>query len=345
MFCLSTQALPEGFELSVLTDDVEDARQMIESPAGHIYVGSRRAGNVYAVVPNDSKTSADVTLVASGLPMPSGLTLVGDDLIIAALNQVIRIRDIDNVYDSSPELEVITDKLPSDRHHGWKYVETDGEGNIYFNVGAPCNNCLSEDERYASIVKMNLATTETSIYAHGVRNSVGFAWHPVTGLLWFSDNGRDWLGPERPLEEINVVSTPGEHFGYPFVHDAGLLDPEFGEGKDPKDYTPPVFYIRAHSAALGIAFYTADQFPERYRHALFVAEHGSWNHMPAEPRGYRVSVLIQTENGLEYEPFADQWFVDGKVTGRPNDVIVLSDGSLLISDDQQGAIYRVTSDR
>lgn len=342
VFSYSVQALPDGFELTVLTDDVENARQMVQSPSGIIYVGSRQVGNVYAVVPNESNNDADVTLIVSGLLMPSGLTLVNGDLIIAAVNQVIRIPDIDNVYATSPDFEVITATLPSDRHHGWKYVEADSEGNIYFNVGAPCNICLSDDERYASIMKMNLATKHTSIYAHGVRNSVGFAWHPVTGLLWFSDNGRDWMGPDRPLEEINVVSTPGEHFGYPFVHDAGLLDPEFGEGKNPKDYTPPVFYIRAHSAALGLAFYTADQFPERYRHALFIAEHGSWNHMPAEPRGYRVSVLIQSDNGLDYEPFADQWLVDGKVSGRPNDVIVANDGSLLISDDQKGAIYRVT---
>lgn len=335
-------ALPPGFELTTLTDAVPNARQMVESPSGVIYVGSRQVGSVYAVVPNADKTDAAVTVVAKDLPMPSGLTLLGDDLVIAALNRILRIRNIDEVYREQPDLETITDDLPTDQHHGWKYLEHDPEGYLYLNVGAPCNVCLRDDPRYASIVRLNPADGATTIYAHGVRNSVGFAWHPETAQLWFSDNGRDWMGPEVPLEEINVVSNPSEHFGFPYVHAGVVMDPEFGQGKSPEDYVKPKFYIRAHAAALGIAFYTGSQFPDEYRNALFVAEHGSWNHAPREPRGYRVSVILETANGLHYEPFADQWLVDGRVSGRPNDVIVLKDGSLLISDDQQGSLYRVT---
>lgn len=334
--------LPPGFELTTLTDAVPNARQMVESSSGTIYVGTRQVGSVYAVVPNEDKTAASVSVVATDLPMPSGLTMLGDDLIIAALNQVLRIRDIDMVYADQPVLETITDDLPSDLHHGWKYLDHDAEGFLYLNVGAPCNVCLRDDERYASIVRMNPETGATTVYAHGVRNSVGFAWHPVSGQLWFSDNGRDWMGPEIPLEEINVATAPGQHFGFPYIHAGVVVDPEYGAGKSPEDYVKPTFYIRAHAAALGIAFYTGDQFPSDYENALFVAEHGSWNHAPGKPRGYRVSVIRATSAGLHYEPFADQWLIDGRVTGRPNDVIVLSDGSLLISDDQQGALYRVT---
>ena len=319
-----------------------DARQMVESPSGIIYVGSRRAGDVYAVVPNEDKTAADVTIIASGLPMPSGLTMLGDDLIIGALNRVLRIRNVDDVYADEPDLETITDDLPDARHHGWKYLDHDAEGFLYLNVGAPCNTCLSDDERFASILRMDAETGETTVYAHGVRNSVGFAWHPTTKLMWFSDNGRDMMGPEIPMEEINVVTTPGEHFGYPFVHAGVVLDPKFGAGIDPEDYVKPTFYIRAHAAALGLAFYTGDQFPKEYEHALFVAEHGSWNHAPGEPRGYRVTVIRESESGLRYDVFADEWFANGIVSGRPNDVLMLRDGSLLISDDQNGAVYRVT---
>ena len=336
------QALPEGFEINVLTTEVPYARQMAQSANGTIYVGSRGPGNVYAVTPTNDYARASVEIVASGLTLPSGIAIVENDLIIAALNEVLRISNVDESPGSCRELELITDKLPSDRHHGWKYLEADTDSNIYFNIGAPCNTCLSADEQYATIVQMNMDSGNYSIYAHGVRNSVGFAWHPVTNLLWFSDNGRDWMGSEMPFEEINVVTEPGQHFGYPFIHAGLIKDPEFGEGKDPDDYEKPVHDIRAHSAALGLAFYTADMFPDEYTNALFIAEHGSWNHAPGPPRGYRVTVLFEESDDLRYEVFFDDWSVVDKSTGRPNDVLVAADGSLLISDDGNGAIYRVT---
>lgn len=335
-------ALPEGFELSVLVDGIPDARQIAESPNGVLYVGSRREGNVYAVSFSDVESGPQVNVVASGLKLPTGIAMLGNDLIIAALNEILRIRNVDSVYKQNPQLELITDSLPTRTHHGWKYLETDDDGFLYFNVGAPCNVCLEEDPRFSSILKMNSETGESTIYASGVRNSVGMSWHPETKQLWFSDNGRDWMGPEIPFEEINVVTKPGEHFGFPFVHAGSLLDPEFGQDVDIDDYTKPVAYIRAHSAALGIDFYTGDQFPPEYKNALFIAEHGSWNHAPGARRGYQVSVLIKTESGFEYRPFADRWLVHGTVEGRPNDVLMLQDGSLLISDDHTGSIYQVT---
>ena len=314
---------------------------MVESASGNIYVGTRRQGTVYAVVPNADKSDAQVHVVARGLPMPSGVTLLDGDLIIAALNLVLRIPDIDNVYANSPELETIADNLPDATHHGWKYLDHDDEGYLYLNVGAPCNICLSDDERFATILRMDPSTGDTTIYARGVRNSVGFTWHPTTGLMWFTENGGDMMGPEVPLEEINVVTNPGEHFGYPYIHAGVVKDATYGADKDPEDYTKPTFYIRAHAAPLGLAFYTGSQFPAEYRNALFVAEHGSWNHAPGPPRGYQVSVVRESESGFTYDVF-ETWLQDGNVSGRPNDVITLRDGSLLISDDQNGALYRVT---
>ena len=176
-----------------------------------------------------------------------------------------------------------------------------------------------------------------------MRNTVGLDWHPETGELWFSDNGRDWLGDDLPPEEINRATGAGAHYGYPYVHGEDILDPGFGAGHDPADYVPPEIMIQAHSAALGLAFYTGEQFPESYRHALFIAEHGSWNR--SSKVGYRVSVVRFGAAGPAYEPFLDLWLKGEKVSGRPNDVLVSRDGSLLISDDKAGAIYRVTYQR
>lgn len=332
-------APPDGFDFQLFTDEVPNARQMAVSENGMLYVGTRRVGVVYAVKGLHAKDAMEVTVVDSGLVMPSGLAMLGDDLIVAALNRVLRYRNIDSTYTQNPEPEVITDSLPDAVAHGWKYVSVGPDGFLYLNVGAPCNICESADERFASIVRMNPDTGETSVYAHGVRNTVGMAWHPDTKELWFSDNGRDWMGDDVPHEEINVVKKPGGHFGYPYVHADDVLDPEFGRGVDVDDYERPVVNIQAHSAALGIDFYTHSQFPERYRGALFVAEHGSWNR--SKRVGYRVSVVLNTEEGLSYEPFIDHWLKDEKISGRPNDVLVLPDGTLLISDDYAGAIYRV----
>ena len=329
--------------MTVLTDEVPTARQLAESENGTIYAGSRGTGVVYAVIPNETKTAATVKIIARNLFVPTGIVLHEGDLYIAALNQILRIPDVDNNLDS-PQIETITDALPDARHHGWKYLTIDEDGALYFNVGAPCNVCERDDERFATILRLDPTSGETSIYARGVRNSVGFAWHPTTGDLWFTDNGRDMMGPEVPLEEINVVTEAGQHFGFPYVHAGITPDPEFGTDKNLDQYVAPIYAIRAHSAALGIDFYTADQFPENYHNALFVAEHGSWNHAPGPPRGYRVSVVKETPEGLMYEPFVDEFnTTEGEDSrGRPNDVLMLRDGSLLISDDAKGKIFRVT---
>ena len=333
-----TDTVIGDFRLSVVTDAVPGARQLAQTESGLLLVGSLRDGNLYAVVTRPGE-EAEVVTFAEGLTLPSGLALIGADLYVGALDRVLRYHAIEQTFRDNPQPELVTDALPDERHHGWKYLSVGPDGFLYVPVGAPCNICASADPRFASILRMNPDTGETTIYAAGVRNTVGMAWHPETGEMWFSDNGRDWLGDDMPPEEINRVRAAGAHYGYPYVHGGDIPDPEFGAGHDPADYVPPEVKIQAHSAALGLAFYTGEQFPASYKHALFIAEHGSWNR--SSKVGYRVSVVRFGASGPMYEPFLDLWLKDGKVSGRPNDVLVSRDGSLLISDDKAGAIYRV----
>jgi len=338
------------FTLEVVTDDVPGARQMAEAPDGTLFVGSYDAGRLYAVIPAEDG-DAEVVVVDEGLNRPSGVVLVGTDLYVAAVNRILRYADLANTFRDSPEPAVVTDSLPTDRHHGWKYLAVGPDGDLFVPVGAPCNICeRADDERYASILKMDPDTGETTVYAHGVRNSVGLGWHGPTGRLWFSENGGDWLGDDIPADEINVVDSPGAHYGYPYFHAGDVRDRRYGAGKDPADYVLPEFKVQAHSAVLGIKFYQGDQFPARYCGAMFIAEHGSWNR--SSKVGYRVSVLrfadpkAPTGAGAVYEPFVDVWLNGETQTGRPNDVLVSRDGSLLISDDRdgriRGAIYRIS---
>ena len=337
---LAKLKLPPGFSIRVVTAQVENARQMALASDGTLYVGTRRAGKVYAVPKALGDEPPQVIALAEGLTMPSGLAVRNGDLYVAALNRVLRFSGIGRRLAPNASYTLVTDRLPDHRHHGWKYIKFGPDGQLYVPVGAPCNICLSEDARFASILRMNPDSGAAEIYAQGVRNSVGFAWHPETGHLWFTDNGRDMMGDDIPAEEINLAAGPGLHFGYPFWHATDVPDPEFGDQATAEEYQPPVLELQAHCAALGVAFYTGEQFPQRYRNALFVAEHGSWNR--SSKVGYRVGVVLFEDGAPRYEPFATGWLQGEKNWGRPNDVLVAPDGSLLISDDQAGAIYQVT---
>ena len=339
---ISSLSLPPGFKIEVVSDDVPNARQMALSDTGVLYVGSRRAGNLYAVTGAFSTDTSEVKVqtIASDLVMPSGLVWHKGSLYVGALNRVLRYDDIDNKLASPPEPVVIANNLPDKKHHGWKYLNMGPDDALYVPVGAPCNICKSKDPRFASILRMDPATGETSIYAEGIRNTVGMAWHPERGELYFTDNGRDMLGDDVPQEEVNRVTSPGRHYGYPYIHAGTISDPEFGKDHKPSEFEPPLLKIQAHSAALGIDFYTGKSFPQRYQNALFIAEHGSWNR--TKKVGYRVSVMFETDEGPQYAPFITGW-LDGQASwGRPNDVLATPDGNLLISDDQTGTIYRVS---
>lgn len=336
----SQLSLPPGFAITLVTDAVPNARQMALADDGTLYVGSRRAGNLYAVRNWNDPTQLVVHRIDEDLVMPSGLVWHNGDLYVGALNRILRYPNVGANLEQVAPPEVITDALPSERHHGWKYLSMGPDGALYVPVGAPCNICKSADPRFASILRMDPKTGATTVYAEGVRNSVGLAWHPTTGKLWFTDNGRDSMGDDVPADEINVAETAGSHFGYPYIHAGDVADPKFGKGHNAQDYQLPTVKVQAHSAALGIDFYTGNQFPERYQGALFVAEHGSWNR--SAKVGYQVSVVFDTPNGPQYAPFITGWLKGEENWGRPNDILATPDGALLISDDQTGAIYRVS---
>lgn len=335
-------SVPPGFSIEKLNFDVPNARQMALSPAGTLFVGTRREGKVYAIPRALSDADAPVITLFADLTMPSGVAVHQGDLYIAAVSQILKVENIEQKLQANPAHSVLVNNLPTETHHGWKYIKFGPDGALYVPVGAPCNICLSEDERFASLLRMDPTTGESQIWARGIRNTVGFAWHPKDSALWFTDNGRDMLGDDIPPEELNVISKPGEHFGYPFMHSTDIKDPEFGDHAQAKGLTmtPPKLNIQAHSAALGMTFYNAQQFPKSYQNTLFIAEHGSWNR--SSKVGYDVSMVTADDLGqLQRQPFITGWLIDESAWGRPNDVIVAPDGSLLVSDDQQGVIYRV----
>jgi glucose/arabinose dehydrogenase len=337
-----TLTAPTGFSVETLPFAVPNARQMALTDNGSLIVGTRRGGSVYAIQGALTEIQPTVVELFRDLTSPSGLTVHNGDLYIGAVSRIIQVPDIDANLTPNPAHRVITESLPDKTHHGWKYLKFGPDGKLYVPVGAPCNVCLSDDPRFASILQMDPATGSTKIWAHGIRNTVGFDWHPETGEMWFSDNGRDMLGDDVPSEELNVSSTAGQHFGFPYVHAGDIPDPEFGKqpGANTIDFVAPKVKIQAHSAVLGLTFYTATQFPEQYQGAIFLAEHGSWNR--GEKVGYRVSsVRINDDGSTDYAPFVSGWLNGQSVSGRPNDVLVTPNGDLLISDDQQGVIHRV----
>ncbi len=341
--------LPEGFSVSVYAADVDNARSMVLSPEGTLFVGTRSANYVYAIRDNDGDQRADkvYTILAPGkLPdgsdvwMPNGVALRDGDLYVATVNQILRFDDIESHLENPPTPVIVTADYPARGHHGWKYIAFGPDGRLYVPVGAPCNVCDEDDEVFASITRINPDGTGREIVAHGVRNTVGFDWHPETGELWFTDNGRDLLGDEEPGDELNRISQAGQHFGFPHVHEGTILDPEFGKGMNTSDYVAPAAVLGPHVAALGMRFYTGTMFPESYRNQIFIAEHGSWNRR--QKSGYRVMLVrLDGNRVVSYEPFAEGWLSGQQNWGRPADVLVMPDGALLVSDDQAGAIYRI----
>ena len=337
--------LPEGFSVSLYAI-VENARQMALGGDGVVYVGSRGAGKVHAVLDIDNNFVADeVVLIADGLEMPSGVAFRNGDLYVGAISTIYRFRNISATLRDKPEPEVVTSALPSERYHGWKYLKFGPDGLLYVPVGSPCNVCESA-EPFATILRLDTdQPAAREIVARGVRNSVGFDWDPATGDLWFTDNGRDLMGDDLPPCELNHVSEVGQHFGWPYIHGDGIADPEFGEAASTtQNYRMPALTLGPHVAPLGMTFYEGSAFPESYHGDVLLAEHGSWNRTPeAGPTGYRLIHARRDAQGLHYDVFVDGWLnEDGTYWGRPADILELPDGSLLVADDEAGAIYRIT---
>ena len=340
---LNTIKLPQGFKIEVFAE-VPDARSMAVSPSGIVYVGNKDKDKVYAVQDTNGDNKADKRWVlASGLNMPNGVAFHDGDLYVAEVSRILKLQGIESKLENPPSPTVISDDYPSETHHGWKYIAFGPDGKLYVPVGAPCNICESKNEIFASITRLNKDGSGREIFAKGVRNSVGFTWHPETKELWFTDNGRDSMGDNIPSCELNHAPKSGLHFGYPYCHEGSVKDPEFGNKRPCSDFSPPADKLGPHVAPLGLKFYNGTMFPESYKNQIFVAEHGSWDR--SKKSGHNVSLVRFSNNKVSgHEVFASGWLNDAtqKVWGRPVDILVLKDGSLLISDDQAGVIYRVS---
>jgi glucose/arabinose dehydrogenase len=334
--------LPPGFAISLYAENVENARSLCLGEKGTLFVSTRDAGKVYAVLDKDRDNRADEVLtIARGLNMPNGIAFRDGALYVAEVSRVLRFDGIETRLKNPPAPVVIRDDFPTDRHHGWKFVAFGPDGMLYVPVGAPCNVCERSDERYASIMRMKPDGSDPEVFAHGVRNTVGFDWHPETRELWFTDNGRDWMGDDLPPDELNHAPRPGLHFGFPYCQGGTIPDPEYGGRRMCSGFAPPAIALGPHVAALGMRFYTGTMFPARYRNQIFIAEHGSWNR--TTPIGYRITLVrLEGNRPVSYEVFTEGWLREGKAWGRPVDVLVMPDGALLVSDDRAGAIYRIS---
>lgn len=332
--------LPDGYEISVFADSVENARSMELSPSGVLFVGTRSAGTVHAFRDRDGDGVAEERYVlAEDLQMPNGVAFRNGSLYVAEVSRILRYDDIENRLENPPEPVVVTEDLPTDRHHGWKFIAFGPDDKLYVPVGAPCNVCDRGDP-YAAILRMNPDGSDQEVFARGVRNTVGFTWHPDTGEMWFTDNGRDNMGEDIPPCELNHAPEAGMNFGFPHIHGADIPDPEFGDAASAADFTAPVQELGPHVAPLGMEFMQEAGMvrPDR----ILIAEHGSWNR--SEKIGYRVTLVTLDDQGaaVSYEPFADGWLQGQESWGRPVDLEYLPDGSLLVSDDAGNRIYRIT---
>jgi glucose/arabinose dehydrogenase len=339
--------LPAGFQIDVYASGVQGARSMALAPDGTLFVGTR-GNKLYAVVDaNKDNVAEKVVELSTSLRTPNGLAFKDGALYVGELNRIVR---FDSVLDavkagsgSGLTPKVVLEGLPSEFMHGWKYIAFGPDGYLYYQIGAPCNVCDRGDP-FATIWRVKPDGTGNEVFARGVRNSVGMAWHPETRELWFTENGRDTLGDERPNDELNRAPKSGLHFGYPYCHEGAIPDPEFGANHSCASYEPPVQKLGPHVAALGLKFYTGTMFPAEYKNRLFIAQHGSWNRTPqAGPVGYRImTATIEGGKVVKYEPFAEG-FLQGRLAwGRPVDLLQMPDGSMLVSDDTAGAIYRIS---
>jgi glucose/arabinose dehydrogenase len=334
--------LPDGFKISVYAE-VPNARSLCVSPSGTVFVGTRN-DKVFALPDKNNDGYADsVYQIASGLNSANGVAFKDGSLFIGASSTIYRMDNIEATLANPPKPTVVYDQFPSDSHHGLRYISFGPDNKLYVGVGAPCNVCIPSKPYYGSICRINPDGSGFEIYASGIRNSVGFDWNPDTKEMWFTDNGRDNLGDTIPNDELNKAPQAGMNFGFPYCHQGNIPDPEFGKGKNCSDYTPPVKLLGAHVASLGMRFNKENKFPPEYKNAIFIAEHGSWNR--STPIGYRVVVLKMDSNGnpMDPVPFAYGWLQDNKeAMGRPVDVQFLKDGSLLVSDDYNGTVYKIS---
>ena len=347
---LNKLMIPQGFEITIFADDLNTPRQIAETDEGYVIVGSKKGDKIYALLDNDLDGYAEKkVLIAEGLQNPTGVTIFEGDLYFAEIDTIWIVKNIDEWLNkkskSLPKKSIYMNNLPSETWHGFKYIDFGPDGNLYIPVGVPCNICIepqTNDNRFAAIHKY--VDGELITVADGVRNSVGFDWHPLTKKMYFSDNGRDWLGDDSPSCELNVVNEEGSFYGYPYKHSKDVIDPEFGHliPTVDKKFVDPIAELGPHVAPLGIAFYDGNVFPEKYKNSVFVALHGSWNR--TKKSGYTI-VFVKLDNDGNYlyqEDFISGWLSNESAWGRPVSPFIMKDGSMLISDDKYNVIYRVS---
>ena len=334
--------LPPGFKVELYATGVPNARSLTLGSGGTVFVGSRRAGKVYALVGNGrGDRASEVITIARGLNTPNGVAFHDGSLYVAEVSRVLRYDDIEARLKNPPVPVVVSTELPLTKQHEWRFIRFGPDGWLYVGVGAPCNVCESTDKRVARILRMHADGSGMETYALGVRNSVGFDWQPESKEMWFTENGRDNMGDDIPPDELNYAPRAGMNFGFPYCHGKDIADPQFGSEHSCAEFVAPAWSLPAHVAAVGMRFYTGGMFPEEYRGGIFIAEHGSWNR--SVPIGYRVSrVVVEGDRAVKYEAFAQGWLAGGMHWGRPVDVLVMPDGALLVSDDFAGAIYRIS---
>jgi glucose/arabinose dehydrogenase len=336
--------LPPGFSVQVYAPEVPNARSIALGRKGTVFVSTRRDDKVYALVDENGDYAVDrVHVVAQGLDTPNGVAYKDGSLYIAEIARLLRLDGIDDKLAEPPKPVVVTDKLPDKEHHGWRYIRFGPDGLLYIPIGAPCNVCDAPEPIFSTVARMKPDGTGLEVFATGVRNSVGFDWHPQTKELWFTENGRDALGNDLPPDELNRAPKAGLNFGFPACHAGVIVDPEYARGHACTEFERPVQNLGPHVAALGMRFYTGKMFPEDYRGSAIIAEHGSWNR--EKKLGYRLMrVRLDGDRAVSYEPFVTGFLDEAKdeVWGRPVDVEMLDDGSMLVSDDHAGAVYRIT---
>ncbi|MFN8420198.1 MAG: PQQ-dependent sugar dehydrogenase [Anaerolineae bacterium] len=336
---LNSITLPEGFNIEVYASNVPNARSMVLGDNGTLFVGTRQAGNVYAIT--GSAGATQVYTIAQGLNSPNGVAFLNGSLYVAENTRILRFDNIEANL-SNPQYSVIYDGFPEQNSHGWKFIRFGPDGKLYVPIGMPCNICDADLSFYGTIMRMNPDGSGLEVYASGIRNTVGFDWQPGTNVLWFTDNGVDTLGADRPGDELNQAAVAGLNFGFPYCHAGSIVDPQFGGGRTCAEFTPSMQVLGAHVAALGMRFYTGTMFPAEYQNQIFIAEHGGSS--TDNLVGYRVTLVTLDSGGkaISYQPFAEGWLQGGNAWGRPVDLQVLPDGSLLLSDDRAGAIYRIS---
>jgi glucose/arabinose dehydrogenase len=336
--------LPPGFRIAVFADGLDNPRSLALGDKGTVFVGTRSEGAVYALPDANRDGKADrVITVAKGLNSPNGVAFRNGSLYVAEISRILRFDDIEARLGDPPKPVTVSDRFPRDSHHGWKFIAFGPDGMLYVPVGAPCNVCEADPDVYAAIHRMKPDGSGLETFARGVRNTVGFDWHPQTKEMWFNEHGRDMMGDDIPSCELNTAPEPGMHFGFPYCHQGDTADPEFGRKRKCADFTPPALRQGGHVAPDGLRFYTGNLFPPEYRNRIFIAQHGSWNR--SSKSGYRVMMVTLKDDNrtvAKYETFAEGWLENERAWGRPVDLLQLADGSMLISDDGANVVYRVT---